>query len=446
MTEAATFFRNREQDPGATYQFQVKTGKLLYRFSVYSRKLVESKTLSDQEYAGKKEADAALSDLRSTLSTLGGGGLIVMVLDQGGLRHLSINPVASGGFQVPRQFVVLVPGRPAYSLAIDDKDQEFPAGAHFIVPVDAAAEERLQLFIGQLPWFSPDLEALVLRAIRRPALDARMDRVETKLFGQTADTVPAGAETGWFARTKERIGRRLASPAFYGYCAALLLALLLAANAFLLLRLKSTVDDLATRVPQPPVTSLGPAPTPGPTPAPSPPIQPPAGVVAVAQQTKDLFAALREKSDPNLKLLYNAHFKDFDKNPLADQEIASWFSRQQSGQAGSRPFLLGIIKLQALELQPQPADTSFLQKWDNITATKEVFRNLGLNNFDATKLRLVAGLSCQLGYDSPQAPGLPGFGQGSPPLEFIPGGSCSSLTVNDIETGLDDLVEFVEHR
>jgi hypothetical protein len=435
MTEVATFFRHREQDPGETYRVDVRTDKLLYQFSIYSRNPVEIRTNEADRAADNRECEAIFKDLRQKVATEGRGGLIVTTVYQGSRAQLGVTRVGGESFQPPQQFVVLAPGRPPSFFSTDKRETELFPGAHAIVPVDADAEERLRSFIGHLEWLPRDLESLALAAIRRPSLDARLTRVETRLFGH----VSKGQETAtddWVTKLKQWLW----NPTFYRWAAVALVLLLLGVNTVLLLtRLPDPDPEKKAEVP------VEPTPV-GPSPSPSPPEPTPVPSTVLGASLRDLFGKLRSSSDENLRLLYRVHFADLDTPSLSDAQVSTLFRERgpQERGAGTRPFLLGLIKLQALKLDPNPRDPTFLNEWENITGTKARFSEIGTDAIggDREGQRLLSALACRLRYNDKQAPELMETGTAAVKFSERP---CQEFTEEDITEGLKNLIDFVEN-
>lgn len=423
MSEVATFFRHPEKHSGETYHIEIGSSHV----SVYSRKAIPSKLL--KQAVDRKETDIGLKDLRSAVNQ-GGGGVIVTVSDDGGEMNLKVDWV---GPKEDCQFVILSPGRgPRFS---QDKER-LPAASHVIVPVDQDAEDNLRRFIGQLAWLSPDLESLVLNAIRRPSLDSRLNNVEARLFGQSSDEA---LNAGRFRRTMVAVKRWATSQAYS--VAAGLLTLLLVANGLLLWRLYSRLGQPYTVNPAAHTSTSATQRTNDS----SKTVTRAKRDAEFVDEARDLFKILHAKrpTDPVLDTLYKEHFREFDDEALTDEQVAGVFRR------GNQRFLWGIIKLQALKLEPRPADPTFLTAWDEMTATKTVLRNIGTNRIEADSegLRLLAAIACRFDYSTPPepTPGLPET-PSAPALVFEVDGDCSTLTATDIEKGLQGLIKFVEQR
>lgn len=440
MNEIATFFRPRGKDAGATYRFSTTTEKgTYYEFSVYCRKFIPLKGLNLEEAPRDWNANAYYEKLRNAVKGCG-GGIIVKASGDGPSRMLEVEHIGSGN--PPSRYVLLAPGRPAYLHPIADK-QNVPAGSHAIVPIDEESERRLAIFVEQLPWFSPDFEALVLNAIRRPSLDSRLDDVETQLFGETAEAARNEANARGWARIRLRMEKLLSKPSIYGFAAAGVLILLGTANAWLLY-------DLNSRIPTSAVMTAG-----GMKPRVDHAVPDGnlAGSVKAAQDsalvraTQELIKEINKKrSTDSINTLYKKHFQGFlDKPKLTSADIDAWFITQKPSQGvGSRPLLWGLIKLQTLKINPRPADTRYLESDGNWSDTKAVLRGMRIDlENDPAAGRLIAALSCRLGIDDTDTPTLPKSGT-TDALNLMADTQCSDLTDDDITNGLTKLTEFVK--
>jgi hypothetical protein len=157
MSEVATFFRHRENDPGETYDLQLDDAKGVCRVSVYSRKRMSSTSLRSRTLNGKSDRKAAFAQLGQDIGREGGGGWLVATIDEPGTRHLAVTAIPGpGGFNPPRQFVLLSPGRSATTLQTDDKGQKVPLASHVLVPVDEEADRILGDLLAYLAWLPPE--------------------------------------------------------------------------------------------------------------------------------------------------------------------------------------------------------------------------------------------------------------------------------------------------
>lgn len=420
MNENTTFFRNRNEDSGETYQFSLKTAHGSQGFSVYCRRPLQSKWFSDGDSA-QRDAASFSKKLHEVVATKGGGGVVVTVSGENGRRTVEVKQVGRDAVAPANRFVMLAPGIPAQFLPIAAKHQ-LPPGTHAIVPIDADAEERLAGFVEQLPWFSPDFETLVLNAIRRPSLDARLSSVETRLFGQSQEEPPP--RRGW-PQIKLRLRKALSKPATYAIAVLILLTLLLAGNGYLLWDLRSKIDK---GTPAPSAGAAAATDTSKNVKKTEPEkISNASARETLVTKTKELLQELRASKNANIQTLYRDHFKDFNEKST-DEEIKSWFDVQKppEGEEGSRPLLWGIIKLQALALQPK--DMSFLKNARTYTATTNIINK----SKDTKAIHLATVLECRLGYDDKS-------------LFTPPKAECDKVKDDDIKNGLSSLVEFVKN-
>src|ERR1043166_2981482 len=175
MSEIATFFRHRD-DQGETFHLDASGRQPPYQISAYWRTKMPFKMdeVPDQWKTAQQRVEQAASGR--------GGGIVVAVSGEGPKRFLKITMVDAKN--PPEQFALISPGAVA-ALESLPRETSIAAVSHVIVPVNADAEKKLVLFVQQLPWFSKDLEMLVLNAIRRPSLDTRLNRVEKQLFGRS---------------------------------------------------------------------------------------------------------------------------------------------------------------------------------------------------------------------------------------------------------------------
>src|SRR5215210_3199572 len=164
MSKAITFFRNRQQETGQTYEFEIEDSARRYQIFVYSRNALEETLVRSRQLRGgssKAEVDKIKQALLQS-----GGGVIASTYEENRERVLVIFPVASGGKATCGAFGLLLPGHPSLSLeTLSENGIYFPQGSQALVPVDKEAEDSLrglQKYVGFLP---PDLESLVFHAI-----------------------------------------------------------------------------------------------------------------------------------------------------------------------------------------------------------------------------------------------------------------------------------------
>ncbi len=457
MRSVVTFFRSRERDPGKTYRLTVARGGELLLLEVYTAKPIRSSLLNDdRSYKNHNKYNDFFRDLEQKVGEV--GGCIVVTGTAAGGQAIRIIANQSSGYIPPRHVMLLDSGREPKSLEYQDRKINLLPRSHLVLPVHEAAENKLNSFVGDLSWFSKDLESLVLNGIRRPSLDVRVERLEEDVFPQeAASSEPGqqGAGTFW-AKAK-----RLASkPVPLGPVLAGVLLFMLVANVGYISALLSNVTGMELAVFSPKGASLTPPPstpppstpppsTPPPSTPPSPPPDPqplppsrtpPGGSVFQAPVGTCYRAiSLRKNEVGILKILYDAHFSGHSQTVWSGAKAASVLRGK-----GSRPFIWGLIKMQALKLRPGITDTGFLESDRKLSATKSVFREIGLEAIrsDPEGFRMLCALACGLEYDTPESKtGLPAAsGNSAFVFEDVP---CENQKPEDVIPGLMNLTKFV---
>jgi hypothetical protein len=405
MPETSTFFRNRSADDGETYHFRITAGAATHDMAVYTRSRGDSQVFRDREIP-QKGLNGAVAEIEKAV-VRSGGGVLVRATEEGAWRTLDVRFL--GETERARTVLLLTAAYPPRAVAADGKIR-LPEGAHVIVPVDRDAEERLRDFVAQLTWFSPDFESLVLDAIRRPALDARLADVEKQVFGTARNTT-----SGRLRRAAVTGGRMLLSPVVQSATIACLLVMLLAVNVFGLLRTAGTST--------PPVSQSAPPVTPA-VGAPLPVARVSAPVDPLASAAKALIDAVHDKAPSNdtFRVLYDTHFKNIE-----DSEIAAAFTRPANNH--QRALLMGIIKLQVLKLQGTTGETSFVAPWNTFELTNHALETLHEKaRADDVGRRMVAALACSVGGD-----------------KLVPADSCDGVCTANIEPGIRQLIDYVNH-
>lgn len=427
MNEVATFFRHREDDPGETYHLRMDVPNGPFDYYVYSRRPLERRAVQDQQLGDREAHQQAVKDLRSVVHRAG-GGLIVEAVDRNGGRTVGVIPVKSQGFQPPEDFVVLSPGRTSrWGRGEEGKRHDLAGGSHVMVPVDDDAKRHLDNFMQELEWLTPDLQSLVLQAIRRPSLDARLRKIENHLFGRPNDgaaTAEAGGWMQWVRQWKPAAG-------VSDFTMAILLAVILVMIVFLIRSAGSSGPLVLQAVPE--KTDAAKRTAPAPPPAASPDSEA-LKEDAYVDEARELLAALQSSADPAIAALKQKHFDDVPKGIPSAPQITALFRE------GSKKFLWGVIKLEAFDLyrrrfNADPADQTFLQDPKNVSVTKQTFREIWKDGFRASQAeqRLLLVLACRLG--DPTAPQLPTEGK-----------ACKDLNAEDIAKGLPELTAFVKGR
>jgi len=472
MSEVATFFRNRTSDSGETYQIEIGSASV----SVYARKPIQSDLA---KLAQAPDTELALKDLRSFVANEGGGGFIVRATDERGVRNLTVTRIGGKAFEPADQFVMLSPGRMSGFLPADGKNNRVPLSSHAIVPVDEEALNELDRFIGHLSWLSPDLESLVLNAIRRPSLESRLNKLETKVFGQS---LSEASGPGFFAAIKDALNRWM-SPIMQRVTIVVLLVLV-AIGAIIVF-----VPDILSKVKPSSGTDSSASSTAPATDTSSTATDTSGEAVSedmYVAEARKLFSALRDRHGAKgeakrdakniaITKLYDAHFEVLNNPLLTEAEIKALFSQYDASaelpedikplfdryivtkddgsviENRNKPFLWGMIKLQALTLDPSLKCGKCLEDWKAWTDTKVAFRKIGTIIEKDSARNFLAVMACRL--DSPPVPALPKY----PPsasaddsehaaYEFIQKGDCGTLTPANIKAGLEALTTWVDKQ
>ena len=442
MSTPVTFFRQREQEQGETAFFEARTPKLVMGVYVYSRKPVESASLRDQDAPSWDKYDEVIKDLRRIVATQAGGGVIVEIAHHDGAERSTRVTAAPQGQQEAIDRVGLL--RAGYPMVLQPANAKWPdltPSSHLLVPVDREAQDQLMAFQEQLGFLPADLESLIVNSIRRPSLDVRMTRLESRVLGRQASEEEAAV--GRSRRRLARLGRWLRAPALHWLVAAVVLGALLTYNALRLRSLSAMMDAQTEQLSA--LAARHQLPTP-PRNQDQKNTKPP---VSAPSSAADLLSALAAKKDStaSLQKLYKAHFAPYGENalhPLA----AHLFDRTPDNCV----FLLGLIKLEAMKLATGrtdvPFSNEFFEKKDNRTEVKQVFQNIGRQDLEAdpAALDLLAFLSCQLAFEQKPLPRLPDtrtYPRGTPPFPFYERVGCGTFDIKKAERGMNDLLGYV---
>lgn len=354
----------------------------------------------------------------------------VVVILRDGEEKMDFFFPPNGG--APRSIGVLRPGRPFRLETVNGKAQ-LARGSQIFVPVDPRAEQALQTFKENLEYLPPDMESLVWHALRRPSLDARIDRLETKIFGQTA--IQEQERAGWVRRMETWFQKPNVRWSLAGFVlAALLIVGLYATRDLILGSGKSKTETKETPKKD------------------EPPIQEPARETKPEEASgEQVFAkkvgAVLKAIDPEGKTpkftavvtsLYKTHFKDFvgkDDNEILD------LLKEHS--ADRNLLVHGLIKLDLLALDPNAPDIGYIGQ-DNLSATKKVLKGKGISKESRD---LLACLACRYGEDSadktptlPQTEATSGY-LGS--IDIAPGKTCAKLSLKDATPELERIESYL---
>jgi hypothetical protein len=420
MSKAITFFRNRRQETGQTYEFRIEEPPQTYRFFVFSRKPLEEKLVQTRNLSkeGGSSAKAEVEKIKAAIQR-GPGGAIAMIYEENRDQYLWTIPVVSQPEVAFGAVGVLLPGDPALNLeSLSDSKGilPFPPGAHALIPVDKEAEDSLRGFQNHLRYLSPDLEALVLHAIRDPSLDTRVSLLEAIV---RKDMAESSTGKGWLLRLFPFLAkaRWLRRPVSIWPLIAILFGLMLAANSFLLYSILLSMQQRSgngavtvpfiARHPEPPA---------------------PAASTTAGQKIFELIAAARKSPNPGLSALSKGHFSKVQK----ESDVKKILVPGENGALLAR----GLMKLEALRLDPTAAK-DLLGSANNPTQVNNFYQGRDL---EASSRELLAALACA-GFGSP---GLPST-QSAEAVPFADEGQdCKSFPLEKAVPGLDDLLKLVQ--
>jgi len=227
MNKVIIFFRHHE-DTGETVQLDLRCHGVPHQVFVYSRSVLDSTYLSQQkgcEYPTEESYAAFLRQLLERLAQEGDGGIAVDC-GMGGSSWISTYIGAVGMAESGQGgYFLLQPGRLAKFHGFHYGETiQMRKGSCLVLPVDDEAQQQLTELVNSLHWLSPDIEALVLNTIWRPALETRIAALEQK-----ADLKPLGSTR---RQEKSTIGTRLRGwsrhlrPLGYGFAVVVALFLL----------------------------------------------------------------------------------------------------------------------------------------------------------------------------------------------------------------------------
>jgi hypothetical protein len=421
MSEPITFFRKRQQDAGYTYAFDLQSSTRVYgstlrvyRVFVYSREPVEEEAVQPHKLL---DYDQELEKLRQAIRS---DAVIVWTYEEGAKRSFQVVPVGAEGSSL-KSYGVL---RPGSALSLEEvnfkKWLQVSAGTHLLVPVSRDAEGHLKNLKESLDSLPPDLESLILYAIRKPSLDSRLRDLEAR----------KSAMAGWMGPIRE-------------WAVPILLVLILALNVALLLRTSPKADNSAAVKDQ---TSTGGVDTNGKDhhegidKGSKPSTEEPAKQDQAERNQKifKVVQAVQNKAGavPVFAALRDGNFKGLTN----ERDIAAALKEARR----AKPLVLGLMKLEALRLDTAKAVKDLFKIAENPNSTKAAFQGQTALDNDTNARDLLAVLGC-LGYGVPGLPkGTFKNGAESPELMLVQGQSCKSFSHNQATQGLDDLLISVE--
>ena len=307
---------------------------------------------------------------------------------------------------------VLRPGRPFYFAKVNGQAQALPRGSQIFVPVDARAAQALQGLQEHLEYLPDDMKALVWQALRRPSVDARLDRLEAKVLGKTA-AEEQEEEDGFGSRFADWFRK----PAVRWSALALVLLALLGFGGY---RAYRFLTDTPER-PAPPPAQTDPA------------------IPDVARRVEGIFRTIEAKKKGSLALtkLANTHQNDLDG--ANTDRITRRLKVGPSEDLDT--LLLVLIKLQILKLDQGAPDTAFLEERHSLNPSMTALARIKPEIFakDAAAQNLLASMSCRLQAAHPEDPPfltLSGTG--------VSGKLCKEFPLKKAIPGLKAIPEFID--
>ncbi len=500
MRKATSFFYSREHDPGKTYELSVDLRDRRIRLEIYSAAPFEATVLSDQKFNTDEQYRLFRDDLRDAVLRRGRGGLVVRTEAIGRVMNAFVDsvsdPLSHQDYHPPGKLLHLRAGYPPAWIGFDTDGMALSPDEHVVIPVHEEARERLVGLLNGLAWFSTDLEAVVLNAIRRPSIDVRLERLERQVLPEESapkqspaaqpqvmpdeasgenpsvpglSLKPVGTEdepqragdgseksggVGAILSAIKQAGKDFWASEYSKTALTAVLVIALLITGWMILKGDATSD-----APLNPTAQSGPAVEEGalgagelpadappatepPAPEPeSPATEPQPAAVQVSSLLNSFerfFQAFEEGARHNDKLaiLFNSHFGLYKNSP--------WNPRTMTAALKEKDFLWGIVKLQVLKLRPNPQDIDFLRDTRAVTPTKEIFRSIERASIeiDEDARKMLAVLACNMKYRTPGGPGLP-LTEDNASYRFMEG-TCEQRHRREMIPGLENLTGFIK--
>lgn len=457
MDPSVTFYHNRQEHEGSAYTLQIKALGEIWQMAIYTHRSLRKPQaeplfpdLTDSQ-CFNEQFDSQIKDLQRVISQEGAGGWIVITVRKGEKDQFHIYP-AGGGKPIPRNLVVLEPGYSWQSRTFPvDGKLELAQGSHVLIPVDETAQDHLISFLEHLRWYTPDLESLVIHALRRPTLDARVARLEQKL-GEAARQDPLrNPGAGRWAKTRWRLAAGAGwLGARGGVLGTLLIVALLALNAGLLWEVRQRLPEPEERAEAKPeegseVNSEQTAESGAEG----------GEAVASAEQGNDVVSAEVKRlvqivrdgggGGPDFQTLWTTHFAEVPQI----RNVKQWTAEEARSMLRNEYLAWGVIKAAVLASAATAEDTTFLNGWKEWTATKELLRNRALEEIDPEVRRLLGAIACMgevnTGFSQTGIKATKSGDRTFPALPFVDV-SCDDLTLDTALPGLQKLNQDLENR
>ena len=434
MEDLLTFFQPGD-DAGTAWTFSSPSTQGPRGAWAYVPREVDLSQFANREVSSQEHFNQLLEETQEEIEKHGG------ILVEARAHNEVIRLTLFSGNGAPRKMLRLRPvGDPRFESFSTSADLE--AGEHFILPVSAAAQQKLETFESVSRGFPADLRSTLFNVIRRPSLEWRIQRIEEMLSLEAPTQAEQQKSRQRSPAFRVKLPRWLLWPIPAGLVAA---AVVLLAGAFVGYKLwpgdAAVTEDPSTTTPEPekePTTSFT-----GPNPKNFNPDKGPAtetGVPPAPAQEPKAYSKLKESLPKLSQALINRPEKS---------AIGKIYKSHFEGHAGREfengsPVVWGITKLEALRL-------GLIQETDPIhlsdgarTPFKTILENLPRDNkltSDTKALELLAWSACQ----RYQKPVLMVNDQDQEPFPFK-NGNCDTIKPEDALSGLEDLTTWVTSR
>lgn len=431
MTKAdlLTFFQPGD-DAGTAWTFSSPSTQEPRDAWVYVPREVDLSQFANWEVSSQEHFNQLLEETREEIERHGG------ILVEARAHNDVIRLTLFSGNGAPRKMLRLRPvGDPQFESFSTSADLE--AGDHLILPVSAAAQQKLETFDKVCEGFPTDLRSTLFNVIRRPSLEWRIQRIEEMLSLEPPTQAEQQTSRQHSPAFRVKLPRWLLWPIPAGLVAAVVVLL---AGAFVGSKLWPGNATVTEETSTPATETKGetvPAGTPPVTPSDKPSITPIRESIMddskpkanVEQSLDSLFQALKNSSETSaIGRLYQDHFKEHAGNEF---------------KTGS-PVVWGIAKLEALRLGLIQETDLTLLGIDARTPFKLLLENLPKNNkltSDTKALELLAWSACQ----RYKKPALMVNDEDTRPF-FFKNDTCRTLKSEGAIPGLEDLTKWVTSR
>lgn len=210
LIDKVTFLRPRDSGRDLIGGFEARIQGQPTEIYYYARRAfpvpeASAGALRDEQRFGEYCA-ALVEDLRSK----GQGGLLVRLVATAKGGTVEVRGFPAEGFEPPSRFLYLRPGHAAFFEEVRERPTDCQPADRFLVPVDSDSERRLESLLRDLSYLPGDLEDLVVNALRRPGIEARLSALESRVW---AEGTPWQASSVQRKRRLRRILGALRRPA-----------------------------------------------------------------------------------------------------------------------------------------------------------------------------------------------------------------------------------------